>query len=46
ANGIAAELKIYPGVLHGFIHYSRMLELATEALRDGATALREFSGLN
>jgi len=41
-HGVNAELKIYPGVLHGFIHYSRMLDLATEALRDGASAVRSF----
>ncbi len=41
ANGIA-QAKDLSGVLHGFIHYSRILDLATEALRDGATALREF----
>ena len=39
--GRPATLKIYPGVLHSFIHYSRMLDKATEALRDGAIALKE-----
>ena len=34
-----AHLKIYPGVLHSFIHYSRMLDKASEALQDGANAL-------
>ena len=38
--GRPAILKIYPGVLHSFIHYSRMLDKATEALRDGAAALK------
>jgi acetyl esterase len=38
-EGRPATLKIYPGVLHSFIHYSRMLNQATEALRDGADAL-------
>ena len=38
--GRSATLKIYPGVLHSFIHYSRMLDQATEALRDGADALK------
>ena len=33
------HLKAYPGVLHGFIHYSRLLDKATQALRDGARAL-------
>ncbi|HCX88854.1 MAG TPA: acetylesterase [Gammaproteobacteria bacterium] len=40
AAGRPAILKIYPGVLHSFIHYSRMLDKATEALRDGASALK------
>lgn len=39
-HGVDAELKIYPGVLHGFIHYSRMLDQASVALLDGASALR------
>lgn len=38
--GRSATLKIYPGVLHSFIHYSRMLDQAAEALRDGADALK------
>ncbi|MAK33349.1 MAG: acetylesterase, partial [Acidiferrobacter sp.] len=38
--GRSATLKIYPGVLHSFIHYSRMLDQATEALRDGADTLK------
>ena len=44
AAGRPAILKIYPGVLHSFIHYSRMLDKATEALRDGADALKETLG--
>jgi len=40
ASDRAAELKIYSGVLHGFIHYSRMLETASRALEDGAQALK------
>ena len=42
--GRSATLKIYPGVLHSFIHYSRMLDQATEALRDGADALKAALG--
>ena len=38
-SGRAAELKIYSGVLHGFIHYSRMLKTASRALEDGSAAL-------
>ncbi len=44
AAGKQATLKIYPGVLHSFIHYSRMLDKATEALRDGANALKDALG--
>jgi len=42
SHGVNAELKIYPGVLHGFIHYSRMLDLSTQALQDGASAVQGF----
>lgn len=28
--------KMYPGTLHAFLHYSRMMESADRALRDGA----------
>ena len=34
-----AHLEVYTGVLHSFIHYSRLLDKATQALRDGAHAL-------
>ncbi|POT58350.1 acetyl esterase [Citrobacter amalonaticus] len=30
------EYKMYPGTLHAFLHYSRMMKSADEALRDGA----------
>ena len=30
------EFKLYPGTLHAFLHYSRMMKTADEALRDGA----------
>lgn len=36
------ELRRYPGVLHGFLHYSRMLPLASVALRDGAVYFRRI----
>lgn len=38
--GVASRLKIYDGVLHGFLHYSRMLDTANEAIDDTAQALR------
>jgi acetyl esterase len=37
---VANRLVIYPGVLHGFIHYSRLLAKAMQALEDGAAALK------
>jgi acetyl esterase len=39
--GVALQLTVYPGVLHGFLHYSRMLDVAMQALDDSATALRQ-----
>ena len=30
------EYKMYPGTLHAFLHYSRMMKSADDALRDGA----------
>jgi acetyl esterase len=38
--GVAHELIIYEGVLHGFLHLSRMVAKATQALDAGAAALR------
>jgi len=40
AAGVSHELKSYAGVLHGFLHYSRMVDKASEALEDGAAFLR------
>jgi acetyl esterase len=40
AAGVATELRVYPGVLHGFLHMTRMVTLAREALDDAADALR------
>ncbi|MDP6531354.1 MAG: alpha/beta hydrolase fold domain-containing protein [Arenicellales bacterium] len=37
--GIASELRMYQGVLHGFLHYGRMLDKANTALKEGAAAL-------
>ena len=39
--GVASRLKIYDGVLHGFLHYSRALDAANEAIDDAAGAIRE-----
>ena len=41
AAGVPNELTVYRGVLHGFLHYSRMLEPAMRALDEGATALKQ-----
>jgi acetyl esterase len=35
------ELRAYDGVLHGFLHLSRMLDRALTAIQDGARFLRE-----
>lgn len=39
--GVPNRLKIYDGVLHGFLHYSRMLDAANEAIDDAAGAIRD-----
>ena len=39
--GVAHRLTVYPGVLHGFLHYSRMLDAAMRALDESAAALRQ-----
>jgi acetyl esterase len=38
--GAAHELVVYEGVLHGFLHLSRMVAKATQALDAGAAALK------
>jgi acetyl esterase len=35
-HGAVCEYRVYPGTLHAFLHYSRMLGAAEEALSDGA----------
>ena len=37
---MAHDLVVYPGVLHGFLHYSRMVDKAMQALDAGAAMLR------
>jgi acetyl esterase len=39
--GGSAELRIYEGVLHGFLHWSRLVPTAVQALEDGARALED-----
>lgn len=36
AHQQASRYVMYPGVLHAFLHYSRMMKTADQALRDGA----------
>ena len=33
---IDCEYKMYPGVLHGFLHYSKMMASSKQAITDGA----------
>ena len=39
ATGISSQLRIYSGVLHGFLHYGRILDKASLALTEGANFL-------
>lgn len=36
ANNIPCEYKIYSETLHAFLHYSRMMKIADDAIRDEA----------
>jgi acetyl esterase len=45
AAGVVHELTIYDGVLHGFLHLSRMVARAMQALDAGAAALRRAFAL-
>lgn len=40
-HGQECSYKMYPGTLHAFLHYSRMMDIADEALRDGAQYFRQ-----
>jgi len=40
AAGVATELHVYPGVVHGFLQMTRMVTVAREALDDAASAVR------
>jgi acetyl esterase len=42
AAGVEHRLARYDGVLHGFIHYSRAMPKAMQALEEGAAALRDW----
>lgn len=39
--GVPHRLRVFDGVLHGFLHHSRMLSEAVDALEDGAAFYRE-----
>jgi acetyl esterase len=39
-QGTPVELRIYDGVLHGFLHLSRLVDLSGRAIEDGARFLR------
>ena len=40
--GVAHRLTVYQGVLHGFLHYSRLLDKASAAIGEGAAWLHEI----
>ena len=40
-KGMPCELKLYPGVMHSFLHYSRMLPDAMDAMERGGAYLKE-----
>ena len=40
-KGLECDYMIYPGIMHAFLHYSRMLEEAHDALRRGAAFARK-----
>ena len=39
-SGVPVEMHLHHGVLHGFLHYSRMLDASESALGQGADFLR------
>lgn len=41
-SDVTHELVVYQGVLHGFLHYSLMLDAAGRAIQDGAKALLKW----
>lgn len=40
-RGVPLTLKLCEGVLHSFLHYSRLEPIAMQAIEDGAAFLRE-----
>ncbi|HGV3502222.1 acetyl esterase [Providencia rettgeri] len=45
-NKISCKYKMYPGTLHAFLHYSRMMNIADEAIRDGAEYFKRLTSEN
>lgn len=41
-KGLPCELKLYPGVMHAFLHYSRMMPDAMEAMELGGTFVQNW----
>ncbi|WP_172201451.1 alpha/beta hydrolase fold domain-containing protein [Campylobacter sp. RM16188] len=37
-----SEFKEYKGVIHAFLHFSRMMPIAKEAMRDGSNFIKKF----
>ena len=40
-KGMPSELKLYPGIMHSFLHYSRMLPAAMEAMELGGEYVKQ-----
>jgi len=40
-HGVSHKHVVYPGVLHAFLHNSRLLDTATEAIHDGGVFYRD-----
>jgi acetyl esterase len=41
-HGMTSEYKEYDGVIHGFLHYSKMMNESMEAIRDSARFYKEM----
>ncbi|MEX9946950.1 acetyl esterase [Providencia alcalifaciens] len=41
SHKISCEYRMYPGTLHAFLHYSRIMPTADNAIRDGAEYLKK-----
>ncbi len=41
-KGLPCELKLYPGVMHAFVHYTRMMEASREALHLGGEFVKKY----